>query len=641
MLPGVPQQQPVRLQVPPQSLAQVKIEPEKSSCSGGPVSAQSPGSSQLPSIDTKPPLAMQSPVGRSPPSAGGPPSQPSSNRSTPTPRPPSVQRQSPALSASSQRSSPAQSQSPGHSVVHNQDDMQLPSVSATFAAAGMHRLGENVPEHSYPHTDKPMSSASAPLSVTGPGFSSVSSIVQAVSTVSFPQLGTSVAAAPAEVSLPPSTHVKTEMNANISAAGSTASTQTPVHSKPDADIPQPGMIPSSQHVGSTAASVPPMSMPSAGMPVTSPMPGHPLHRMPGPHHMPGQPQMPTMPGGPRVQGPPGAPGQGQPRPRTQRQQSYHQPRNSLPSNLPPHLAGMLTNQKPSKPGFQHSPERHMEPMGQPRFPPGYPMGMPPRGFQGQGEGVMHMPPGARHPAMMQHPGMQGMRYPGMRIPGQGHPMGQMHPGQMSPTAHTGMPPMHHPGQTGPGQRMMGPPGMPHGMGPSQTPPELPSPTQRHPSAPPTPGSVPSTPSPTPASYPHGVIPPASAGMPGLVRTPTPPGFPGDAHSLQQFQRMPFDPSGRPGSEERQLPGKMPPGFQFPGMPHEKPMMPEGMVPGPHLDEALRRRSATQANSAGFSGQQIPGHIPSSAGSTHSVPVTSVKQEPAGNDKFFFSKYYCI
>ena len=498
-------------------------------------------------------------------------------------------------------------------------------MSATFAAAGMMRLGDKLPDAPYP-TDKQAPQYPVSASVTGPGFSSVSSIVHAVSTVSFPPIGNTIATTPAEVSLPPSTYVKAEVGTNsmhVSASGLPAATQTPINSSGGMEIQQPGSTPVSQMVGSSTVTGPPVSAPIPGMNIPLNNQGMMPNRMPGVMgpHGPGPHQL--LPGQQRMVMPPGVNQPGQ-RPRNQRQQpNYNQPRYQLPSNLPPHLAGMLYNQRPNKAGYQQSPERHMEPMGQARFPPGHPMSMPPRGFPGQPQGEgMHMQPGPRHPGMMQHPGM---RHAGMRpMAGQGHPMTQMHPGQMSPGGHPGMP-MHHPGQ---GPRMMGPPGMPHVM-PSQTPPELSSPTLRQPSAPLTPGSMPSTPSPTPSSYPLGVNPPTSVHMGGMVRTPTPPGFPGDPYH-QQFQRMPFDPNmSRPGSEERQMHNKLPPGFPFPGMPHNKDRIHESMSAVSPMDDVVRQMAAGQSGAGGFPGHQLPGHITSTAGSTLPTPVTMVKQEPTG------------
>ncbi|XP_052804919.1 histone-lysine N-methyltransferase 2D-like isoform X3 [Mya arenaria] len=598
---------------------------------GGPVSQSPPfPSSPHTPVDVKPNIAMPSPVGRSPPT------QPNSNRSTPVSRPPSVQRQSPALSAGShsQRSSPAhshiQGQSPDHAVGQVTssigDDMQLPSVSATFAAAGMMRLAEEIPgQPPYP-TTKP--TLSAPTANTVPGFSSVASIVHNVSTVSFTALSSTPTSAPAEVSLPPSTFVKTEPNASV--AGSTASTQTPVHGHP----------PSSSMPMSEAGLVPGNSLEFLGTPVTA-VQVCVGEAQSGIHKALGSLQ---TPGGHRFHGPPASALQPS-RPRPPRsQQTVNQPRYPLPGNLPPHLVGMLYSQRPPRGMYNpHERDPSMVPL---RFPQGHIMGMGPRGFPGQPQESAEIQIGPRH-HMMQHPGM---RHPGMRQIGSHPPLSQM-----SPTGHPGAPQMHMQ-QLGPsttGMSMMGPPGLPHAI-PTQTSTEMPSPTQRHPGVSPSPSSVPSTPSPTSVSFPPGMIPPASAAasFPHGMMTPTsaalaiassPPGFTGgEFHSrppFQQFQRMqgnhrmPFDPrmqmdprmqfdpnSQRLRLEDRRQHGEGM-GLRFP---------PAGFQPMSSVgeqQETMHQMLAGQGTGGGA--MRPPGshsHDPRAASNAQASQITIVKQE---------------
>ena len=580
------------------------------------------------SVDGKPPMAMPSPVGRSPPVAQGPSSQPNSNRSTPVSRPPSVQRQSPALSAGSQRSSPGQSQSPGHAgmphtLPSTEDDLQLPSVSATFAAAGMMRLAEDTSGQPPFPTSKPSTSTQG-LSAAQ-SFSSVSSMVQAVSTVSFPQMATGHSSAPTELPLPPSTSIKLEPG--MSVASSQAPSRQPVSSMTMSE-PAASATQSSPSQAAISQSIHPPGS-AADM-------NNMLHGMPA--GMQGQM-------GPRMQHPPQGGPHGARPPRVPRsQQQANQQRYPLPGNLPPHLVGMLYNQRQPRQAYpQQERDPSMVPM---RFPQGHPMGMPPRGFPGQpGDGSeMQMGPGARHP-MMQHPGM---RHPGMR------PIGP-HPNmpQMSPTGHPGGPPqMHHP-QHGPQTSgMMGPPGIPHGM-PSQTPPELPSPTQRHPGVSPSPGSIPSSPSPTSVSFPHGMMQATSG---AVARASTPPGFTsGDFHSrpqqFQQFQRMPGGPHrmpygpGMPGMD----PSRMPMDLGAPRMGLEEHQMMEGMRPrfppgyqpmtssmGPH-DDLIPHLSVGHSTGVSMHSPHMSGPGMDSMATSQALPspVTAIKQELPGETLLIF------
>ena len=75
--------------------------------------------------------------------------------------------------------------------------------------------------------------------------------------------------------------------------------------------------------------------------------------------------------------------------------------------------------------------------------------------------------------------------------------------------------------------------------------------------------------------------------------------------------------------------KLPPGFPFPGMPHNKDRIHESMSAVSPMDDVVRQMAAGQSGVGGFPGQQLPGHITSTAGSTLPTPVTMVKQEPTG------------
>ena len=580
-------------------------------------------------------------------------------------------------------------QSPGHSQGQGPDalaqltsELTLPSVSATFAAAGMMRYGENMQPGLPPYTQGHyrLHHPSVPLSSShGPGFSSVSSIVQSVSSVSFPNLsGTPaqhhlpVSVPPAEVSLPPSTGVSSEA---VSSVGASASTQTPVHHKVGQ---HPGMVPghSAASVASTEQAQTDSRPSSAGSSVPTsqgPRPGHPFPDAQGP---PGAPGMPG-PHGPRMPVPPHS---AAPQPTTQpghvpRPRGPRQPRHDInqaaamarfprvPSNLPPHLAGMLNNMRGPMPPARHMypQERHpgMPPMGPMRFPQGpgmMPMG--PGGFRMPvsqdgspmpmvSEGQMQVPMGAaRHPGMMP----QGMvMRPGMRMVGPGgpmmgpHPMQPPHPGPISPSGHPGAPPTHmhqrmvHPTTaSGP---LMGPPGMPQPSG-HPSPKESQSPTQGMPPRPPTPGSVPSTPSPT--SFHPGMMPMTSA--PTMA-----PGLPGEMHPRHRFpghrMRMPFD--GRmpfdanmtmaprmQGMEGFQRPPGFPPDGHVPGIPQIRPGYPEtSQSPAGPFEDPLKRMDGGKPGPAptppqpGSKSATPPvGSETNSASTTPPTPGVNIKQE---------------
>ena len=613
------------------------------------------------------------------PSSSQPSSEtPSSSSSTTTTSVPSVSGSEPQTHVSSiPRPHSGHRQSPGHSQASDAE-LTLPSVSATFAAAGMMRYGESMqpglppyPQGHYRlhHPGGPMSSAH------GPGFSSVSSIVQSVSSVTFPNLSGTHAqhhmpssVPPAEVSLPPSTGVSSEA---VSSVGASASTQTPVHHKVG---PHPGMVPehstaSSAATEQTPGDARPRSAGSATPTSQEPRPGQPYSEAQGP---PGAPSMPG-PHGPRMPVPPHSGGPMPtsqpghvPRPRGPRQpRQSHDPNQAamsrfpprVPSNLPPHLAGMLNNMRGPMPPARHMfpQERHpgMPPM---RFPPGQGMmQMGPGGYRMPvsqdgtpmpmtSEAQMQMQMGAaRHPGMMP----QGMvMRPGMRMVGPGgpmmgpHPMQPPHPGPISPSGHPGAPPTHmhqrmaHPTTaSGP---LMGPPGMPQPSG-HPSPKESMSPNQGMPPRPPTPGSVPSTPSPTP--FPPGMMPMTSA--------PTmPPGLPGEMHMRHRFpghrMRMPFD--GRmpfdanmamgprmPGMEGAQRPPGFPPDAdgQIPGMPQIRPGHPgpsESPV-GPAEKADIKPGPVPTPPQPGSKSATPPvGSETNSASTTPPTPGITIKQE---------------
>ena len=607
----------------------------------------------------------------------------------------------PSPSGNSQRSSPAQSQSPVKSAVPSPHD-DLPSVSATFAAAGMMRLGENVP--TAPGSFVGQRVPTSNIGLASSGFSSVSSIVQSVSTVSFPalagqtttQTGIAAQTPPTEIALPPSTVVKAE-DASLPNQGFPASTQT--HNQDEAHETSLA-DPISRAVGVTSTviktAVPPSLPSSVG-----------LSNVPGPHG-----NQTTLPQMQSYQGPPGsapphhdhmggprmfAPRPGMqsvtsavqppgPRVKGSRQPYSHQGHQrfpNMPSNLPPHLAGMLTGMRgppmPRQPMYPHQQERHPGmPMGPMRFPPGHPMSVAPGGPRAfpipssvNTDGVpstmpsssgMMMSPTGRHPGMMHH-GLHRMMHPApMRstAPGGpvGHPMQQIHHGQlspqispqispqMSPNSHPGAPQMH-PGIHPPTSGMMGPPGYPQHMG--SQPSELTSPT-RHPGAPLTPGSVPSTPSPTPSSFSPGMLPPVSSTVPQT----SVPAYHGEINTRPQFpyhrmpfagQRMPYDPrmmydhsSGQMNPDMHRPPGPIP---RFPAELQHQMLQsklgpsPPGTGIGPP-DDGVRPAGIgiNRASSVTTSPMQRPGSAsvtPPLSGSdtrpssTSSTPA--VKQEP--------------
>ncbi|XP_052230616.1 uncharacterized protein LOC127844448 isoform X3 [Dreissena polymorpha] len=588
------------------------------------IHSRSTSSSPHNQVDVRTNAPMPSPGSSSksqtPPAAIGQASLPGSNRSTPVSRPPSVQRQSPALSTGnhSQKSSPGNSQSPGHvstgQVVSSAaDDLQLPSVTATFAAVGWHRLAEDNSEQSPFVQQTSTSTSSAPVP-----FSSVSSMVHAVSTVSFPPLGgqssTQHSSASVEVSLPPSTYVKAEPNASLSVSCSNPSMPTSMHASFTSISESP---PTSHFPSSMSMSV---SSSSAGVQAGSESMQHgAMPSLSGPHQQPHS-------GPPRMHYAQAAGAGARPRGQRSQQNTFNHPKYQMPGNLTPHLVKVLANDAPAK-GMYVNQERHMNPaMGQQmRFPPpSHPMGgMGPRGFPSPNDGDMQM--GLRHPMMQQHPGMPGMppgmRHPGMRPygPPQGHVMPPMQPGQMSPTSHPGGNPMHHPlGAPSSGMTMMGPPsGMPHGM-PTHSSTEMLSPTQRHPGVSPNAGSMPSVSSPNSMPFSHGAIPPLS-----MPRNSAPGGFGGDIRQqFQQFNRMPgpprmqfdprmsmdhrmqFDPNhSRPvdgaGPGPRFSPGYL---FSGPSMSHEQ------MVSVSH-EEAVRRMGPQPTAGAYTSspGMHMSGH----------------------------------
>ena len=579
-------------------------------------------------------------------------------------------------------------QSPGHSQPPGQEpgtsELTLPSVSATFAAAGMMRYGEGMHQGLPPYSQGHYRGLhpSATLSGHGPGFSSVSSIVQSVSSVSFPALsGTPsqhhipASVPPAEVSLPPSTGISSDA---VSSVGASASTQTPVHHKVS---PHAAMASGQTAAGAVATE----HMPVDVKPIVSgpPGPSAQLHRPGHPYpDVQGAPGAPTVPGphGPRMPvpshatAPPTTTQHGSiPRPRGPRQAQQQQHANQaaamsrfprIPSNLPPHLAGMLNNMRGPMPvRHMYQQERHpgMPPMGPMRFPPGS-QGMMPMAPGGPGgyrmpvsqDGTPMSVPNAsqmqvaagvvRHPGMMQQMApMRGMRIPGPGGPMMGpHPM-QPHPSQMSPTGHPGAPPHMHQRMMLPSTSagpLMGPPGLPQPSHPS--PKEAPSPTQMLPQRPPTPGSMPSTPSPT--SFHPGLMP-TTSGAPLMA-----PGPPGEMHPRLRFPgqrmvmrmpfdgRMPFDPSmnmaPRLSMEGAQRMQGVPPDFQPPGMPVNKPGHPEApQSPSGTLDDAVRRMtggkpgpSPTPPQSGMKSVTPPAGSETTSASTTPPSPLVNIKQE---------------
>ena len=597
---------------------------------------------------------------------------------------------------SGHRQSPGHNQAIGQETSGQSSELTLPSVSATFAAAGMMRYGEGMPPYSQGHYRGVHPSAAMPGH--GPGFSSVSSIVQSVSSVSFPTLSGQPAqhhipstVPPAEVSLPPSTGISSD----VVSSGASASTQTPVHHKVGA---HQAMVAGQTTPGAHQAMVSGQTTPGTITAEQAQVDVKPI--VTGPPGPPTQVMRPGFPY-PEMLGPPGAPGMAGthgprmpvpshiattttaahgtgPRPRGPRQSAQQQqhpnqaaamarfPR--IPSNLPPHLAGMLNNMRgPMPPRHMYPQERHpgMPPMGPMRFPPntqGMMMPMAPGGpggyrmpvsqdgtpmsvpqSVGQMQGAVGVP---RHPAMMQ----QAMAMRGMRMAGPGgpmmvpHSMQSPHPSQMSPTGHPGAPPPHmhqrmmHPATSaGP---LMGPPGMPQPSHPS--PKETPSPTQMMPQRPPTPGSMPTTPSPT--SFHPGMMP-VSTGAPSMA-----PGMPTEMLQRHRFPgqrmvmrmpydgRMPFDPNMqmplRPGMEAAQKMQGFPPDFQMPGMPGNRPGPQEApQSPSGSMDEALRRMSAGKPgpsptpSQTGMKSVTPPaGSETTSASTTPPSPMVNIKQE---------------
>ena len=616
------------------------------------------------------------------------------------PRPLSGNRQSPGYNQGHGRVNSAVD-GVSESLTPSTAELTLPSVSATFAAAGMTIYGEGIHPGLPPYSQGPYRhNLSAPLSSHGPGFSSVSSIVQSVSSVSFPALGGAPApqhhvadSVPAEVSLPPSTGVSSDA---VSSVGASASTQTPVHHKlgptpPTAQGQPMASAATTEHAsvdvkptiaGSTASG----ALPSGAHPPGAHLPGAQPPRLGHPYSdMQGAPGAPNMPGphGPRMPVPshttaaqPTSQSGHVPRPRGPRQPQQHAAQASgmarysrIPSNLPPHLAGMLNNMRSPMPARHMYPqERHpgMPPMGPMRFPPGS-QGMMPMAPGGPGgyrmpvsqdgtqmamssAGPMQVPGGpARHPGMMP----QGMPMrPGMRMVGPGgammpqHHMQPPHASQISPTSHPGAPPpphmqqrmMHPATSAGP---LMGPPGLPQPSG-HPSPKEAQSPTQVLPQRPPTPGSMPSTPSPT--SFHPGMMP-MSSGAPSMA-----PGLPGEMHPRQRFPgqrmamrmpvdgRIPFDPNmnatPRFSMEGGQRMAGFPPDFQTPGNAPNRPPHPEmPQSPSGPFEDPMRRMSGgkpgpspTPPQSGLKSATPPAGSETTSASTTPPSPMVNIKQE---------------